>query len=84
MPKKKKAVKGPKGPNPLAVKKPKKKTEGEATTGRSKKETETTASNPGQEDGSEPGVKRKRKRKHKPGGGDGDAAAVSKVADEED
>ncbi len=38
--KKKKAVKGPKGPNPLAVKKPKKKPEGEGTTVAPRKDKE--------------------------------------------
>jgi U3 small nucleolar RNA-associated protein 23 len=84
VPKKKKAVKGPKGPNPLAVKKSKKKSEGEATTGSIKKKTETTVSNLGQADGSEPGVKRKRKRKHKSGDDGRAAAAISEVKDEDD
>jgi U3 small nucleolar RNA-associated protein 23 len=87
LPKKKKAAKGPKGPNPLAVKKPKKKPEEVAATPTvvgSKKERGSGESNPGQADGSEPSIKRKRKRKHKSGDGGGAAPAVSEVADKDD
>jgi U3 small nucleolar RNA-associated protein 23 len=86
-PKKKRSTNGPKGPNPLAVKKPKKKPEGVATTPvkvEIKEEAEAGASKAGQADGSEPNVKRKRKRKHRPGDGGGAAPAVAQMADEDD
>lgn len=71
MVKKKKVAKGPKGPNPLAVKKSKKKAEGEgvitsAKPPDSKKDSGAEESNPGQIK-AEAG--QKRKRKHKSGGG---------------
>jgi U3 small nucleolar RNA-associated protein 23 len=67
----KKFAKGPKGPNPLAVKKSKKKAEGEGVTTSaeptdSKKDFGTEESNPGQIKAE---MGRKRKRKHKSGGG---------------
>src|SRR5258708_4572708 len=69
MRKRKKAVKGPKGPNPLAVKKSKKKPEGPATTftEAESKDLKTEVLKLEQEDGSEPilaSIKGKRKRKH--------------------
>jgi U3 small nucleolar RNA-associated protein 23 len=65
--KKKKTAKGPKGPNPLAVKRSKKKPEGTAAASIKVelKESGTEAPNAGQPAGSEPSVKRKRKRKLK-------------------
>jgi U3 small nucleolar RNA-associated protein 23 len=88
IPKRKKAGHGPKAPNPLAVKKPKK-LEGPATTftktdGRDPK-IETLK--PEQADGSEPSlasIKRKRKRKHKSGDSGGAAPIESEMADEDD
>jgi U3 small nucleolar RNA-associated protein 23 len=81
----KKAAKGPKGPNPLAVKKPKKKFEGEglitfAKPTYNKKDCGTEESNPGQIE-VDAGTKRKRKRKHKSGGAD---STVSAIAGEEE
>jgi U3 small nucleolar RNA-associated protein 23 len=84
--KKKKTVKGPKGPNPLAVKKSKKKPE-EATAAsikvEFKKELGTEAPNAGQPAGSEPSVKRKRKRKLK-SSDSGEAGPVKAEAAGED
>ena len=82
-PKKKKKVRGgPKGPNPLAVKKPKKKTEGEGTISASKnsigKESGTGSSTQVEADGSEPTARRKRRRKHKLEGGE--TGAVTEFA----
>lgn len=68
-PKKKKSVKGVKGPNPLAVKKSKKKVDGEEAEVGTKKTT-TTSSIEAQADG-EGRTKRKRKRKPKSSGGAG-------------
>ncbi len=68
---KKNAIKGPKGPNPLAMKKSKKRSEPADTTG-----TEDTAQKPpsGGADEPDPSAKRKRRRKNKSGdGGEGDA-----------
>lgn len=85
--KKKKSVNGPKGPNPLAVKKPKKKAEGEGSkTGPSKPSKSvgaTETSDQANEDGRELGTKRKRKRKPKAGSdGGGGAVAMSGGADD--
>ena len=79
--------KGPKGPNPLSVKKPKKKPvdiEGSrAVSKKEKKEIEagTTTQSQGEADGSDPTVKRKRKRKHKSTAGSGESAGVAEVPD---
>jgi U3 small nucleolar RNA-associated protein 23 len=67
--KKKKAVRGPKGPNPLAVKKSKKKVDVEdPTLGPTKPKAE--ASGLSRQDDEEGTTKRKRKRRTKAGGGD--------------
>jgi U3 small nucleolar RNA-associated protein 23 len=63
---------GPKGPNPLSVKKPKKRTEGEGSKTISRQEKGGNGSGPvaagdGAE-GLEPSKKRRRRRKHKTGG----------------
>jgi U3 small nucleolar RNA-associated protein 23 len=83
--KKKKFRGGPKGPNPLAVKKPKKKAEGEGTElapkDDSKRGVEIRSPNQETADGSEPKVKRKRKRKHKAAAEGGETGAVTEVAD---
>ncbi|CZR50907.1 related to rRNA-processing protein UTP23 [Phialocephala subalpina] len=90
VPKKKKKVKGPKGPNPLSVKKPKKKVEEDvatsSTTKLKKESKDHTESLPslGQADGSDQTAKRKRKRKHKSGGDGQGAAAKSEVGDDDD
>lgn len=88
MPKKRKAVKGPKGPNPLAVKKSKKKPEGSTTTSakaENKQESETGVSKSEQADESELfSIKRKRKRKHKSGNSGGAAPVETMMADEDD
>lgn len=76
---KKKAVKGPKGPNPLAVKKSKKKPteEGEST----RRNGEAVAEGSNEAGDAESGAKRKRRRKHKTAGDDGEAEPV--VVDEQ-
>lgn len=87
MPKKRKTVKGPKGPNPLAVKKSKKKPEGIATASTKvefKKELGTETPNAGQPAGSEPSVKRKRKRKLKSGDSGGAVPLQAEMAGEDD
>jgi len=70
--KKKKVVKGPKGPNPLAVMKSKKKGEGEGvSSGLSKESKKDEAGGDSiltEAEGAEASAKRKRKRKHKPAG----------------
>lgn len=81
-PPKKKSVKGVKGPNPLAVKKAKKKPEGEESSAAKKASEISDAAE--QADG-EGGTKRKRKRKSKAKGGEGEgeseaAAAISEAA----
>ncbi|CZS94429.1 probable rRNA-processing protein UTP23 [Rhynchosporium agropyri] len=82
VPKKKKA-KGPKGPNPLAVKKAKKSAE-EGSKSSAQKESknfkagESSIEKP---DAPEQGAKRKRKRKPKAGADDGRASIVSDAAD---
>jgi len=65
--------KGPKGPNPLAVKKPKKRAEEMDAKAPSRKEKLIASDDPRAEDGDESsivGVKRKRRRKHKSGVGE--------------
>jgi U3 small nucleolar RNA-associated protein 23 len=89
MQKKRKSVKGPKGPNPLAVKKSKKKPEGTAAASikvEYKKELGTETPNVGQPAGagSEPSVKRKRKRKLKSSDGGGAVPAKAEMAGEDD
>jgi U3 small nucleolar RNA-associated protein 23 len=84
---KKKVVKGPKGPNPLAVKKPKKKSEEAAATEikvEIKKELGNEVLNAGQPDGSLSTIKRKRKRKHKSGDSGEAAPAATEMAVEDD
>lgn len=77
-PKKSKKGKGPKGPNPLSVKKPKKKpvVEGSKSAPAPPEKEETVVAAPGPEadDGSEPSKKGKRRRKHKSGGEKAEAA----------
>ncbi|KAG0650815.1 rRNA-processing utp23 [Hyphodiscus hymeniophilus] len=89
--KKKIKRKGPKGPNPLSVKKPKKRVpEGEDTTvmekkvNKEKKELEREVATRSQleGDGSDPAVKKKRKRKHKAAVGEG--AIVAEAAGDGD
>jgi U3 small nucleolar RNA-associated protein 23 len=88
--KKSRRQKGPKGPNPLSVKKPKKRQENEAvkaapkgTEKEAEKESGAAATaSAGAEDGSDPSKKRKRRRKHK-SGADG-AAKAQEVADGDD
>lgn len=68
--KKKTFKKGPKEPNPLSVKKPKKKTEDNQSKPRKEEKTATdsntaTTNEIEANDATEPGAKRKRKRKHK-------------------
>jgi U3 small nucleolar RNA-associated protein 23 len=86
--KKKNHGKGPKGPNPLSVKKPKKKSVGEGTvlSGEQKdqKAIRSEDSNTAPADGLESTGKRKRRRKHKAGGEVGEAVGVSDVAEEDD
>ena len=62
--------KGPKGPNPLAVKKPKKKVDGEWATSASRDQpTESGGSlSQGLTEELDPNAKRRRRRKHKSGG----------------
>lgn len=85
-----KRKKGPKGPNPLSVKKPKKKAvEGDGAGAASKKEKRDVEGGiatqlQGEADGSDTTVKRKRKRKHKSTAGGGDAAAVAEMAADDD
>jgi U3 small nucleolar RNA-associated protein 23 len=87
-PKKPKKGQGPKGPNPLSVKKPKKRLEGQDPMSGPRqdkdKESGVATSSLGT-DGSEPSKRRKRRRKHKTGG---DQAGVSpdvvEADDEED
>merc|ERR1711964_877399 len=82
---KKKKAKGPKGPNPLAVKRSKKSTE-EGPKSSVQKEVKDPAIgelNPGKSDGPEQGAKRKRKRKPK-SGAEGGMALRPEVADGED
>lgn len=79
--KKKVHGKGPKGPNPLAVKKSKKVVEGEGVTVAAKKTPKDAQSDGGPdasmaEGGAETDVKKKRRRKHKPGPSDGEVAPV--------
>jgi U3 small nucleolar RNA-associated protein 23 len=89
-PKKSRRQKGPKGPNPLSVKKPKKRQENEAVKAAPKdsekaaeKESgEAATAGDGAEDGSDPSKKRKRRRKHK-SGADG-AAKAQEAADGDD
>jgi U3 small nucleolar RNA-associated protein 23 len=84
--KSKKVVKGPKGPNSLAVRKPKKKPEEAAATSiksEIKKESGNEELNAGQPDGPLSSIKRKRKRKHK-SGDRGSAAPATERADEDD
>ncbi|PMD51897.1 uncharacterized protein K444DRAFT_621026 [Hyaloscypha bicolor E] len=88
MPKRKKAVNGPKGPNPLAVKKSKKKPEGPATTftEAESKDLKTKVLKLEQADGSEPilaSIKGKRKRKHKSGDSGRAAPVKPEMADED-
>lgn len=89
--KKKVRRKGPKGPNPLSVKKPKKKpVEGDdaaaATSKKEKRDVEgaMATQSQGEADGSDPTLKRKRKRKHKSTTGGGEGAAVAEVAVDDD
>ncbi|KAK0119070.1 hypothetical protein ONS95_007933 [Cadophora gregata] len=85
IPKKKKKAKGPKGPNPLAVKKSKKSTE-EGSSPFDQKQIKALVvgeSNPEKSDGPEHGAKRKRKRKPKSGAERGGALGAE-VADMED
>ena len=82
--KKKKVRGGPKGPNPLAIKKPKKRVEGDGTTSASRGDSRKESwINLNQEaaDGSEPKAKRKRKRKHKSATEGGETGVVTEVAD---
>lgn len=89
--KKKKTARGVKGPNPLAVKKAKKKVEGEggvaAVTrkdgGEKDNNSPTKAGKADAVDGdeAEAGAKRKRKRKHKSGAAPGDAEPAVAVAE---
>ncbi|TVY20564.1 rRNA-processing protein utp23 [Lachnellula arida] len=71
----KKAVKGPKGPNPLSVKKPKKKSteEGDATR-RDGIKIEAPGEASAEQGDADSGVKRKRRRKHKSGANKGEEA----------
>ncbi len=69
--KKKNPMKGPKGPNPLAVKKSKKRSEPTDTV--AAKEGTTQGPHPGEADEPNPSAKRKRRRKNKSGAaGEGD------------
>jgi U3 small nucleolar RNA-associated protein 23 len=71
-PKRKKSYgKGPKGPNPLAVKKPKKQINGEGI-----KASPKTDSKIQFDTASDTGTKRKRRRKHKSGVGEGDTVTT--------
>lgn len=71
----KKAVKGPKGPNPLSVKKPKKKsTEGGDATRRDGVTMEAPGEVSAEQGDVDSGVKRKRRRKHKSGANNGEEA----------
>ncbi|TVY80737.1 rRNA-processing protein utp23 [Lachnellula suecica] len=81
---KKKSMKGPKGPNPLAVKKPKKKApvEGDAAR-RTSNKTEAPTQESTEPGNAEPGAKRKRIRKHKSTTNGGDVDPVVAVAMEE-
>lgn len=79
--KKKKSVNGPKGPNPLAVKKPKKRPEGESLRSDPSKLSKSAGATEGSDhtgaNDREVGTKRKRKRKPKAGSDGGGAVAVS-------
>jgi U3 small nucleolar RNA-associated protein 23 len=90
-PKKTRKQRGPKGPNPLSVKKPKKRPENEGSKStlrhdeEKEKESGAVAASSGAEEASEPGKKRKRRRKHKSGGdGAGEAQDVADGDDGED
>lgn len=76
--KKKKAVRGPKGPNPLAIKKSKKRVDGDGvklpSQEASAKKIDRTADDGMVAETSEGNVKRKRRRKHKSGTAGGEAA----------
>ncbi|KAL2072496.1 hypothetical protein VTL71DRAFT_11839 [Oculimacula yallundae] len=86
IPKKKKKAKGPKGPNPLAVKKAKKSTEeGPRSSQKESKDSTAGESKLENQDGPEQGAKRKRKRKPKSGAVDGGGVSLkSDVADEDE
>ncbi|KAH7364240.1 putative rRNA-processing protein utp23 [Rhexocercosporidium sp. MPI-PUGE-AT-0058] len=87
IPKKKKKTKGPKGPNPLAVKKAKKSMEEGPKSSAPKEGKESAAvgaSNPEKSDGPEQGAKRKRKRKPKSGAeAKGGVTPKPEIADED-
>jgi U3 small nucleolar RNA-associated protein 23 len=87
--KKRKGAKGPKGPNPLSVKKPKKKAVVvDSVAPAEKKEKREVdggmaTQSQGEADGSDPTVKRKRKRKHKSAiAGEGAVVAEEAAADD--
>ncbi|KUJ22595.1 uncharacterized protein LY89DRAFT_607309 [Mollisia scopiformis] len=87
LPKKKKKVKGPKGPNPLSVIKPKKKTEGDGLAsikGKESKDRTEILPSLGKDEASDQTAKRKRKRKPKSGGDGEGLSAMSEVADDDD
>jgi len=81
--KKSKHEKGPKGPNPLAVKKPKKRSadEGVAPTSRDDNVKQSQIVSMTQEgtEAPDPSTRRKRRRKHKSGGNDGSATTLIKT-----
>lgn len=86
VPKKKKKVKGPKGPNPLSIKKSKKRAEEDDATSvnvekKSKDPALESLPSLGLVDASDETAKRKRKRKPK-SGADGGVSAVSEVAED--
>lgn len=72
--------KGPKGPNPLAVKKSKKRVEGEGIQASPKADLKVQSGKSVEsamiDTASETGIKRKRRRKHKSGVGEGDTVTT--------
>ncbi|KAH7417208.1 Fcf1-domain-containing protein [Cadophora sp. MPI-SDFR-AT-0126] len=85
IPKKKRKAKGPKGPNPLAVKKSKKSVADRPKPSTQKdKESAVGESNLEKSDGPEQGAKRKRKRKPKSGAPGGGVSLISEISDGED
>lgn len=74
--------KGPKGPNPLAVKKSKKRVEGEGIKASPKADSKVQSGRSVESEmldtASETGIKRKRRRKHKLGVGEGDTLTTGK------
>jgi U3 small nucleolar RNA-associated protein 23 len=72
--------KGPKGPNPLAVKKPKKRVEGEGVKASSKADSKAQNGRSAEsaliDAASETVIKRKRRRKHKPAVGEGSTMVI--------